>query len=286
MNAIAKPLDGKLIAVTEDVATAGATVWWRLSGDVKRTDLADGLEQAGLPEGWLPEMPSPEVCLRRAVAEQRQSRRLVRPLKGHGWAVVEETADENDVEYETQRTVRLDMVGHVAFSPPMLDDLENEVCDAYERYLYTLTKSDISTWLVNQVEHSLDSVSLRERGGIYFIPHSQMDRWRQLVHAVTLHTENRLWTLPTLHCDDAVNAVLDAVVTEAEAAIDEMTNELLSGALGQRALETREEACGAMARKIRRYEQLLGCKIEGLNVKLGEIEREITIAALALDAEE
>ena len=88
----------KLVAVQGNTPdTAGAIVWWRLSGTTRRDELGDAWGRAGLigaDDLALPVYTTPKQALQRALPVVADKRHFLRALpKRAGWAVVEEHVD-------------------------------------------------------------------------------------------------------------------------------------------------------------------------------------------------
>lgn len=272
-----------IVAVTESMETAGAIVWWRLSGSTDGYALRKAWDEAGLPEELVPELPSAEKALRRAVMEQRERRRLVRPLEGtKGWAIVDESATGEDLDYSIAIRVTVNKIGHADVEPAGATGAD-EIKVAYNRHLEQLAQTDISTWLVGLAAR-VRAVALRDTGGVYFIPREQLALWRLMAGALSAASDHRVFEVPALKSDEAVEAVLDAVAREAEAAAQVMEEELEKESLGERALRTRTERCGAIEEKLQTYEKLLGTSLDALHDRLESLRANLAVAALAVMA--
>lgn len=271
--------DLRIIAVNEAVASAGRIIWWRLSGACDYDKLEAAWRDAGLDEELLPLMPAPSTALLRAVGEQRDARRLVRPLpKKDGWALVDEHTEGDELTWNEECRVRLDAVGRIVVEPAT-HPLRTELRAAYNKHLTQLANGDVGPWLTKLVTR-VDGVPLRDTGGVYFIPATRVEEWSKMVGAIAAASGHAILGVPALKGDDAVRAILDAVSTEASEAAREMEQELLGGQLGERALETRVQRAEALDAKVGRYEELLGAKLESLRARLVELRSNLAVAAL------
>lgn len=262
----------------------GAIAYWRLSGPVDLDALRAAWVAAGLDETALPVEVSPEVALRMACQEQKQARRLVRPLEDRkGYALVEEEADGDDLTY------RPTLLAKVALGALILEPadhpLASEVRAAYARQLSQLAPQAFSGWLVRRVEASA-AVALRDTGGLYFVPRYGLARWRQEAAAVRAATGHALFEIPAMRSDEAIAAVGDALNAEAETELGKIREQLSTGDLGARALKSRQETCAALRRKISGYAQALGVALDGLEARVGDLDAELVVATLAAEAEE
>lgn len=288
-----------LFAVPDAVsgAEAGSITWWKLSGSVDAATLRAAWEEHAAsafpapPRGlstWAPESPSAEVALRRAAQELRDKHRLVRGLKGGAFAIVEERETNEGLEYDHVMTARLDAAGRLEIqlvpgAPRTDDDLV--VREAFDRHLETLSTEDVSSWMVRLADRCLDAVSLRESGGIYFVPPAAQHRIQALRAALGACSGHVVHRVPAMRSQDAVRAVLDAVESEAATFVEHTRQELLdAGKLGPRALENRRAWIELMEQKVGRYEDLLGSKLEALRERMAELQSQVTVAMLAAEA--
>lgn len=272
------------IVIVDDPEVAGALVYWRLSGETHHKTLQDGLT-ADVPTMKVkPPRPTPEKALRRALAKLGARRRLVRPLEGgHGWALVEETATEDEVQHATACTAKVE-ADQLQISPANYSHAA-EIRAGFDTYCENLTHDDVSTWLV-QVVRSLDAVSLRDTGGIYFMPRTSLDTWEQVVGAVQKAGHHEMFRIPALRTSDAVEAIMDSVARDAEQAMCELEAEVEKENLSPRSLRTRAGRCSDIAAKIERYNKLLEANQGELLEKVEGLKAELVAAALAGEAEE
>ncbi len=290
-----------VVAVDEHVPSAGAIVWWRLSGRVDYEALKTAWLAEGLDEKEMPTACSPATALRRAANTLREARRLVRPLgRGNGFAIVKErvvgpaSGDAEpapELEYDVLCKVTLDAVGRVKVegvsayddTSEFIERMRREVSVAYDAALGQLETEDFSNWLVRLMPR-LDALGLRDTGGVYFIPPSHSGKLASVARvlgAVTNHSINRV---PAMRSDEAVSAILDALTAEATAEAEAMEKELDDAKLGAKGYQNRITACDAVESKVARYEALLGCKLDEIRERLETLRANLSVAVLKADA--
>lgn len=272
--------NSQIVTVDKDMADeAGAVVYWSLSGDTSMDELEKVWNAANLDTKLLPDTPTPERALRRALNEQRQQRRLVRPHKG-GWALVDETADDK-LEYKQLLHASINKIGHLEITDTLLEaqELEDNITVAFEHHQEQLSQSDISVWLVVMAA-KCQAVALRERGGIYFIPHASIGYWRTMTEVLGDVSEHTCFEIPALKTDQAVDAILAAVMREAQDAVDDIGREMGARELQKRALRSREDKCTAMLAKLDSYEALLGKSLDTMATKVEDLKISIGAALL------
>jgi hypothetical protein len=276
----------KVVAVNEKLAqggNVGAIVWWVLNGTISYTALVSALVRTSLDAGYMPPPVTADCALRRAVKKQEEKRFLARPLgRGTGWALVQEKVTENG-----------ESLVHETVCKVKLTDTESMICEpaghpvgemvraAYVAARDEFTPQDVSAWVV-RVADSMRALRLREKGGVYFIPSTVLPMWSELVEAIrTAHSGHSLYEVPAMKSEEAVRAILDSLVREAEEEATEMRNELTAGTLGGRALNGRADRCAAVTAKVKEYEELLGVTQTALTTSLDSLRADLTVAALS-----
>jgi hypothetical protein len=292
------------IVIVEDVSTAGALVYWRLSGSIWLSELqaawAKTLASYGLanrPE-MLPAATSPATSFTRAVKAHGDARTLVRSLGRSSYVIVAErvanraeTHPNEPVEYRVDLQVSLDAVGRVVFKPAEHPKRKQILLD-YEKGLDELTSNDVGSWLSDMVRRS-DGVALRESGGFYFIPREKLDGplgWRSVSRTIQSCSAHRCFEIPAMRTVDVLDSIVDALGQEAAAEAARLEAEVLEHVegrtkLGAKALGSRADQCAAIAAKLGRYEAILGRQVSKLVDKIDEVKAQLTAAALAAQLE-
>lgn len=286
----------KVVAVTESVATAGAIIWWRLNGTVDHEELCAAWADAGLPEKLTPSSPSAARALTRAMNELQDRTHIVRPLPKGGLALVQETADTeaNDLGHAVLLTAELDANGDVkmlfkgedpagGMALPDPSNIRKRLFSAFGKHRLALSTTDISEWLAVVVHKHLDAVSLRDKGGIYFVPATSMEEWAKIVKVLREVSGHFIAEIPAMKSAEAVAAILDAIEREAETEVARMMEELGDGALKKRALEGRVRLCQSLDAKVTSYEGLLGTHLDKLRERIEAVRAQMTVAIFQLD---
>lgn len=269
---------------------AGATTWWRLAGDIAKDRLIKAWEEAGLDMKLIGLIPQTAGnALKRALSKVKGERILVRPLKEElSYAVQEETvatADgEEELEYETICRARI--IGedtlHVTGDSVMCEKIKAD----FEYAQSTFDGYDISMWLAGTLVKQVSAVSLRDKGGFYFVPRTTIDQWRRMVKALRSVSQHKVYELPAMTCAEAVEAVLDAVQMEAEAAAQKMETELVEEDLTARVLRNRIKSLDKIAAKVEMFEGILGPNLDTLRARLEMLNAQITAAIFTAEAAE
>lgn len=281
--------DADVVAVQGfDPALAGAITYWRLSGGVNGERLGAAWKERGLPEALLPTLPSPETALTRAVKKHEGRRNgttiLARQLpEARGWVLKHETpnADNSDLTYSTEARVWVDKLGR--FQTDRADsDLSRAVEVEYPRQLAEVSAADVSSWLVRMAAY-VTAVSLRDAGGVYFIPRGTLPTWRGMVHAIRAASSHAVFEIPAMRGEECVAAVLDALNAECDEEVKRMEAEITAatGGLSKRGIATREAHLDRLRGKVEGYCTLLGARQEELVARLEAVRASLATGRIA-----
>lgn len=289
----------KIVAVADASGDfVGSIVWWRLSGGLDIEALRQCWADAYLDPKLLPEHISPQRAFSRACKVQAGPRRLVRPLAAsgqgeRGWAVVDETTHARGLRHHVSVQLHLNIIGRIVAENDDGERVDNELTEKvradFQWHLDNMTGVDVSGWLCKMMTQ-LEAVSLRDTGGVYFVPATSMALWERMVDAIRKASKHALLGVPAIRSEQAVEAALDAVQTECAAAAEALERELekhngaetrKDGLLGARALESRVKAAEAAEAKLSRYEDLLGAKLPDLHAKIESVRANLVFAEMA-----
>jgi len=269
--------------MAEGTKECGAIVWWSLSGYVRLDTLTKALIAQDVPEGWAPLPVGPKMALTRAVTELQERQRMVRTLEERGrYAVVDERVAGDDWEAKVRCRVWLE--NELPKTEPFDREIHDRVSESYHEHLEVLSHDDISIWLT-RMTRNVYAVTLRDRGGIYFVPRAHMETWRKVSAALASVSKHACYEVPALGSEDAIAAITAAILREAEQAAKDFEDAVASVNLGERALNNRVEKCRAMAEKVQMFERLLGVSMEAMLTSLTTLEGQLAAAALACAAE-
>lgn len=281
------------LTVTTELESAGLISYWRCSEGMSLSTLTDRWIEEGLDPKLLPKNPEPETALRRAVMEQQDRHRLVRAVDRHTWAVVDEKVVEvpegqpaQPPTYETHWIVRFDgggpaIDGISEFGKATLMAFARNVNSAFSKQTGLLASTDVTSWLV-KLAYKHGAVTLRDTGGVYFVPREHSDFWRAVARCVEATVGYRVFRIPAMRNSEAVAAIVDAVTVEAAQLITMMEVELAQtgdDALGKRAIAHRQAEAEAMLAKVVSYEKLLGMQLD-VRSRVENLQANIVAAAL------
>lgn len=249
---------------------AGALVYWRLSGEANGDDFNNGLKSAGLSDHTI-KLTSPKAALRRTLQESASGATFLRAGRSGDPALylVRQSTDDGEPTFDVDCKATLG-VGSV---PKFETDQHTsaELTKRFWHHVFHLSTNDISSWLIGQA-WECDALSLRDSGGVYFIPRHAIDAWKQRAEVVHEQSESKIYMIPAVQSDDAVEAVLAALVDECNTFTQTLQAEMADedSELGERALNGRAERAGDLLKKLGRYENLLGRKLDDIREQVTE----------------
>ena len=268
-----------LTVVTDGADSAGAVVFWDLSGAVAETELRAAWKAAGLPEHCLPESPSPRRALHQACRQLAQARVLVRPLANNaGFSLVDETAQETRLSYQQGVIANINIIGAVTISPPD-HPLASRILSGYRFALDHFTVDDISAALV-RMTREIKAVALRPRGGFYFVPPSGIAQFKTAADTLAACGRYSCYSIPALRTEDTIRSVLDAIMREAADSARELEATFEDADTSARVFKTQSERCAVIEQKVSMYEELLGHSLEEVQQGLQDLRARLTFAAM------
>jgi hypothetical protein len=261
-----------IVVTSQNTESCGAIVMWTLTGEVRVAPLNSALVAAGAADEELLVAASPAAALARAAKAQATRniggvRRLVRPIRDGLLAVVEErvtsgeTAHSEDLELKTVAIAGVDADG-------LLDQLRGDpgVCAAIEAQYNaerdSISHTELSGWITQLVERS-GGVPLRGRGGVYFVPRTQISHFESLAKALESVSESRVYAIQALQSDEAVEAILDSVARDTEAELAGVADDLEAGTMTPLKAKRRETVIARLEARLSEYEALLGRRHAG-----------------------
>lgn len=265
----------------------GDMLWWTLEdARISRARLEEVWTAAGLSTGLLPEPPTPEKALRTAVREAAvgQQGHLIRLGKEDDaelvFAVVEEQRDgSGNVSHRQEaRVVLRKQMTPVLTSDAPDHELVRAVRERYEGLLTTHTPDDVRRALVKTLA-SCAAVTLREHGGVYWVPAPFAATLRRLQVAVAGIGASRIDVVPIHASPEASMALGNAARSALEQDLAALTLEI-DGFLQEppdraSTLTRRLATFDELRTKARLYHSVLQVQVSGLDAQLDDLTRHV-----------
>jgi hypothetical protein len=275
-----------MIESTLDVG--GAVVFWTASEFTDREKLRAGLAPLGFDE-FIPD-PRPHASVLKDALEEALGgpRVLVRPLADRdGFTVVREERGKSTNSYTTDLIARVATPDSVNIDYDPLDERASLVNAAFRKHRGRIPAVQLSGCLVKVVEF-LGGTRLRPTGAVYWIPGPKLDDWASVARAVEQSSDGRpsaVYCIRHRLDPDAVRAIRDALVAEVQGDAGRICDEVTSGDLGTRALETRKRQASELRDKVLLYEDLLSVGLVDLHRVVDAADQAAASAALLLGSQ-
>lgn len=236
---------------------------------------------------WLPNETTPLAALHHALRSVYGEGYLVRRLRGNGFVVVKEDKGRNVNDYEVVARAVFDDADIVRVECD--DDREKDIHRAYKGHREIIEPGGVGCCLGRILVGYLGGTSLRPRtGGVYWLSAEKADIWDKIsraAEAASLHGNTTIHTLRNVMDASAIKAVRDAIVAEANAAAEVLTEEINSGRHGPKRLRTKERDAVAMIEKVERYEAMLDVALGDVRKTLDGVKDAAAAAAVLASVE-
>lgn len=260
----------------------GDMVFWTLAE--ARVDLGrlEALwSDAGLDPSTLPEPPTAERALKLAAraCQVGQFDRLIRLGKEDGdelvFAVVHEhRSREGDLTYSQEARVRLDRATEVLTGDPPEHELATAIKTSFAVLRSTYSPDDVRKAIVRTL-HALSAITLRDGGGVYWVPGPFAGTVRQLQRAVEKIGSSRFYLLPVHRSAEAERTLGEIAkgAIEEELSVLKVEIEGFLQAPPERAstLLRRFDAFEALRTKARLYRDVLAVEVKSLDEQLDKL---------------
>lgn len=195
----------------------GDLCWWTLAdATVERTTLEKTWLDSCLAAEFLPEPPTAERALKTATREALvgQSDRLIRlGLESDAeiiYAVVHEHRHiDGSVSFTQEARITLDRITKSFSSDAQNHDLVLATKAAFERLLYTHTTDEVRRAVVRAL-HAFAAITLRDHGGVYWIPRTFSAEVRRLQSAVERLGSSKFYLVPVHDSADTERSLGEA----------------------------------------------------------------------------
>lgn len=265
----------------------GDLIWWALAdARVNRATLEGVWAGAGLDLGALPEPPSAEKALKTAVREAQvgEASRLIRLGKEDEAELIyavnrEDRHEDGSITYVQETRIVFDRNTEAIGADASGHDLVAAVRTRFGELRSTHSSDDIRRAMMN-VLNACAAVTLREHGGVYWIPAPHAATLRKLQAAVEKIGSSRVYLLP-------VHASADANKTLGEAAVAALTDELTALKAEVEAFQNSPpERQSTLVRRLDAFEELRG-KAElyrsVLSVTVADLDQTLTVLTASVE---
>jgi len=264
----------------------GDLIWWTLAeARIDRSTLESVWASAQLSLEFLPDPPTAEKALKAAVRETAvgQPDRLIRlGLESEQeivFAVVRETKHgDGSVTYQQETRIILDRRAESVSSDVPGHDLADVITSRFAELRATHTADDIRRAMMKALD-ACAAVTLRDHGGVYWVPAPYAETVRRLQGAVEKIGSSRVYLLPVHASDDANRTLGDAAKVAIEDELTALKAEV-EGFLTQppervSTLVRRLDAFEALKGRAHLYRDVLQVHVADLDKTLADLARSV-----------
>lgn len=269
--------------VSNGIEHGGVVTFWKVTEWTHRGFFEQWLKGAGQGlEVFCPPPRSPSQCLRGALATMHRCPELIRPLSTkEGFQVVREVRGADGNTYEPLHTVKV-WAGQNKEDEPRLEvtpcdwEYQEVLRQRLNTHLGMITSTAVGNALVMILNHHLKGTCLRPNGGIYWVENGKLPTWRHVARAAeasAVSGDTCVYCIEHRLTEETVRAVRDGICAEVRAEAAKISQEILSGELGGRALKARAAQAAELREKVKQYEALLSVGLADLHTAIDEAEQ-------------
>jgi hypothetical protein len=260
----------------------GDLVFWSLSdAEIQRSALEALWASAGLSFELLPEPPTAEKALKVAVRECAvgHPEHLLRLGKEDATEVVfavvhEKRQGDGSLIYDQEAKIQLDRVNEHVNSDNPSHELVAAVRSAFSRLRMTHTADDVRRAIVKALR-SFSAVTLRDGGGIYWVPRPHADQLRQLQTAIEQVGSSAFYLLPVHESAEASRTLGEVAKSSVEEELAALKREIEGFVVNppERAstLVRRLESFDVLRAKAALYRDILHVQVTDLDAQLASL---------------
>ena len=267
----------------------GDLVWWTLSdASTPRATLEALWTGAGLPNTLLPEVPTADKAFKTAVraCQVGVTDTLIRLGKDEDdelvFAIVHESkTGDGSLHHHQETRVVLNRVAEQISSDVPDHPLVVAIRDAFHQLRHTHTADDVRRAIVRALR-SFAAVTLRESGGVYWVPRTCQREVRQLEKAIGGLGASRFYVVPVHHTSAGADTLGEAAKSSLEAELHALQEELKAfhaePPSRPSTLERRLDAFTALRSRAQLYRDILKVQVDDLEAQLDSMGA--TVASL------
>jgi hypothetical protein len=267
-------------------AHLGDLLWWTLAdAAIDRSTLEALWASSNLAPELLPEAPTVEKALKVAVRESAVGHhdRMIRLGKETEaeivFAVVRETKHaDGSVSYVQETRIILDRKTEQVTADDANHGIAQAVALAFKRLLTTHTADDIRRAVIRTL-NTFAAVTLRDHGGVYWVPTPYAKQLRQLQDAVEKIGSSKVYLLPVHDSADASRTLGDAALGAIQQELEQLKAEV-QGFVEQppdrsSTLARRFDAFEALKGRAQLYRDILHVQVQDLDAQLDSMSASV-----------
>ena len=262
----------------DQIEINGAIVFWKIAARSDRQKIVEGLTELGLGQ-YAPRERTPYTVLCEAARECAGKDFLIRPLeKRRGVAIVKERRGDvgSGNHYTSRAQVLCPTNGHVDVAYGLDYEQQERLSVVYAALKNALPPAAVGLSLSKIAVEALSGTrSLRESGGISWIPKHELPQWERVAAVIEGAAESgtsevhAAWTADS---PSTIRAIRNSIVEEITEAVSAIKGEIVDEAIGAKAIASRRDQLVSYGRKLGLYESVIGEALEDIRRHLEETQ--------------
>lgn len=265
----------KAIATSaEGYPLLGYSVIWSAEGVRDRyASFVGKLNSLGIPDD-IATVVRPKSALVKAMREETKGRTdtfhkgVDENADRAGWVIAGTHAIDKanlDVEFATQTKVIFNKdTKRAEFQGVNAQALEQK----FEQFKDVYGPDNFTNAVLRYIERYCDALSLRKKGGVYFIPAHKQAEFEKLQKLFELFPTAHLQAFPIINTAQAKKEAYRAMTVDVQAEIATLKKEMEAGGQTERSIEIRLEKFRKLKNKVSNYEDLLTGTADGLKSEI------------------
>lgn len=262
----------------------GYAVYWSIKGvQIPQADFAKLLNKLGIPQSVAPDIRE-KSALNAAIREQSKGRRdvfhrsVLNDQEKAGFVISRSevtNARKLDVSFSTETKIHFDKHSKQV---TVEGDRKDEIQSSYEHLKDTYTSERFRTVTLRIIRDLCQAVTIRDKGGFYFIPSTHDEWFKKLQKLFEAFPECEIDLIPVIDSKAAKKSIWKALVGEVEGELAEMEEKIAKYPDSERARNSRLDEYKALREKVENYGTLLSGTASEFEDRLKDIAKKIKTA--------
>lgn len=257
----------------------GYCVYWSMAQiDTRYSQFISKLEEIGVPTD-IARPPQAKSALIKAIRQNNKGRKttfhkkVIDDRQRAVFQVVNSNVDQltENVDFVSETKVRFDKETKQAL---IEGSNAQEINERYENLKDCYDTDRFRDSVLRFIEKYCQSISIRDRGGVYFIPATKQVEFEKLQALFGIFPQTSLEVVPVIDTDQAKKSMWKALVGEVEQELATMAEDIQNNVgkdTSEHSVEVRLQRFQTLKHKVENYESLLSGTAEGLKSSLSDL---------------
>jgi hypothetical protein len=273
----------------KEIKLNGAVIYWSLAEDTSAVALDAGLRGLGL-DTFTAEKNTPKGAVKIAVRKTYGGKSTqITEVNGKysvSYPVAVKTNGVDDIDYVKAFTVEHSTDGaSLIFRSPTTGMVVqpngyHNAQSVFNHEMGLCASHKVLRCLTRVLDH-LNGVTLRDRGGLYWLPQDKMATFNSVAQVIQNAGSNTVYTLTTAHDTESVRAICDALTNEVNSELDTINKNIMDPEKKKRAKKTNQTRAVNLRAQVAEYESILGTALDSLKDRCDEADTAAAVTILA-----